>query len=48
MKPHEFSVAETREWLDHARADLRACAILIAGGLPGEAFFHAQQCAEKL
>jgi len=47
MSPRETLVAETREWLDRARADLHACAALIAAGLPAEALFHAQQCAEK-
>ena len=47
MSPHETLVTETREWLEHARADLDACAALIAAGLPAEALFHAQQCAEK-
>jgi HEPN domain len=39
--------AETREWLDRARADLRACEVLIQAGLHAEALFHAQQCTEK-
>jgi HEPN domain-containing protein len=39
--------AETREWLDRARADLRACEVLIQAGLHAEALFHAQQCVEK-
>jgi len=47
MSPRETLVAETREWLDRARADLQACAALIAAGLAAEALFHAQQCAEK-
>lgn len=47
MSPRETLVTETREWLEHARADLDACAALIAAGLAGEALFHAQQCAEK-
>ena len=47
MSPHETLVHETREWLERARADLAACAALIAAGLPAEALFHAQQCAEK-
>jgi HEPN domain-containing protein len=47
MSPREILVAETREWLDRARQDLRACVALIAAGLPAEALFHAQQCAEK-
>lgn len=29
------------------RADLAACDALIAAGLPTEALFHAQQCAEE-
>jgi HEPN domain-containing protein len=47
MSPHEALAAETREWLERARADLDACDALIAVGLPAEALFHAQQCAEK-
>jgi HEPN domain-containing protein len=47
MSPRETLVAETREWLERARADLDACDALIAVGLPSEALFHAQQCAEK-
>jgi HEPN domain-containing protein len=47
MSPRETLVAETREWLARARADLDACDALIAVGLPPEALFHAQQCAEK-
>jgi HEPN domain-containing protein len=47
MSPHETLVVETRAWLDRARADLHACVALIAAGLPAEALFHAQQCAEK-
>jgi HEPN domain-containing protein len=47
MSPRETLVAETREWLERARADLDACDALIAVGLPPEALFHAQQCAEK-
>jgi HEPN domain-containing protein len=47
MSPRETLVTETREWLEHARADLDACAALIAAGLAAEALFHAQQCAEK-
>jgi HEPN domain-containing protein len=47
MSPHETLVTETREWLERARADLDACAALIAAGLAAEALFHAQQCAEK-
>jgi hypothetical protein len=47
MSPRDLLVTETREWLDRARSDLRACTALIAAGLPAEALFHAQQCAEK-
>lgn len=47
MSPREMLVSETREWLDRARGDYRACDALIAAGLPAEALFHAQQCAEK-
>jgi HEPN domain-containing protein len=47
MSPKETLVKETREWLERARADLDACAALISAGLPAEALFHAQQCAEK-
>jgi hypothetical protein len=47
MTPRDFSAAETREWLSHARQDLDACKVLIEGGLPGEALFHSQQYAEK-
>jgi hypothetical protein len=47
MSPNESLVAETREWLDRAKADVDACAALIAAGLPAEALFHARQCAEK-
>lgn len=47
MSPREALVSETREWLNRARGDLAACAVLIAAGLPAEALFHAQQCAEK-
>jgi HEPN domain-containing protein len=47
MNPHDALVRETREWLEHARADLDACTALIAAGLAAEALFHAQQCAEK-
>ena len=47
MSPRETLVAEAREWLDRARGDLQACDALIAAGLPVEALFHAQQCAEK-
>jgi HEPN domain-containing protein len=47
MNPHDALVTETREWLQHARADSDACAALIAAGLAAEALFHAQQCAEK-
>lgn len=47
MSPREILVSETREWLERARADLDACAALIAVALPAEALFHAQQCAEK-
>ena len=47
MSPHETLVHETREWLERARSDLAACDALIAAGLPAEALFHAQQCAEK-
>jgi HEPN domain-containing protein len=46
MSPREALAAETREWLGRARADLDACDALIAAGLPAEALFHAQQCAE--
>lgn len=47
MSPPEMLAAETREWLDRARADLRACEVLMQAGLHGEALFHAQQCVEK-
>jgi HEPN domain-containing protein len=47
MNPHQTLVKETREWLEHAQADLDACTALIAAGLAAEALFHAQQCAEK-
>jgi HEPN domain-containing protein len=47
MSPREALVTETREWLQHAQADLNACAALIAAGLAAESLFHAQQCAEK-
>lgn len=33
--------------LGNARDDLDACTALITAGLPAEALFHAQQCAEK-
>jgi HEPN domain-containing protein len=48
MSPRETLVAETREWLERSRADLQACDVLIDAGLPAEALFHAQQCAEKV
>jgi HEPN domain-containing protein len=47
MSPHEYLISETREWLDRAHSDLRACAGLIKIELPAEALFHAQQSAEK-
>jgi HEPN domain-containing protein len=47
MSPHEFLVTETREWLNRAISDRRACDTLIGGELPEAALFHAQQCAEK-
>jgi HEPN domain-containing protein len=47
MNPHQTLVKETREWLEHAQADLDACTAPIAAGLAAEALFHAQQCAEK-
>lgn len=47
MSPREFLIRDTREWLDRSNSDLRACRTLIAGELPAEALFHAQQCAEK-
>jgi hypothetical protein len=47
MSPRENLVAETREWLERSRGDLQACDALIEAGLPAEALFHAQQCAEK-
>jgi hypothetical protein len=48
MSPHETLVAETREWLGRARADLAACDALIAAGLAAEALIHAQQCTRFL
>ena len=47
MNPHDALVTETREWLQHARADLGSCDALIVAGFAAEALFHAQQCAEK-
>lgn len=47
MSPRESLIAETREWLERAEGDLKACAVLIVAGLASEALFHAQQCAEK-
>jgi HEPN domain-containing protein len=47
MSPREFLIRDTREWLTRANSDLRACGALVAGELPAEAVFHAQQCAEK-
>lgn len=47
MSRNEILRSETREWVERARADLQACAALIAAGLPAEAQFHAQQCSGK-
>jgi HEPN domain-containing protein len=47
MSPRDILAVETREWMDRAHGDLNACAALMAAGLPAEALFHAQQCAEK-
>ena len=47
MNPREFLIGEAREWLVRSRADIQACALLISGGIPAAALFHAQQCAEK-
>jgi HEPN domain-containing protein len=47
MSPREFLISETREWIGRAEADRAACRALIDAGLPAEALFHAQQCAEK-
>jgi HEPN domain-containing protein len=47
--PHDpVRVADTRAWLDKARADIRAAEILVAAepSMPGIAAFHCQQAAE--
>ena len=38
MSPHETLVAETREWLARAQADLAACVVPISAGLAAEAW----------
>ena len=47
MNPHEALVTGTREWIERAQSDVKACDALIAAGLAAEALFHAQQCAER-
>ena len=49
MRPNDWVVKETREWLVKAEADLFAADLCLSSGrrLPDIAAFHAQQAAEK-
>ena len=40
-------VAATRRWLRQARDDLAGASALLREGMPGLAYYHAQQAAEK-
>src|SRR5260370_1143450 len=46
MTPAQWLLDETRDWIVHARRDLRASE-LCAAELPAEALYHCQQAAEK-
>jgi HEPN domain-containing protein len=47
MTPDQLRLDETHAWLERARRDLRAAALLIAGKAYAEALFHCQQAVEK-
>jgi len=47
MTPEELLVDETRQWLERAREDLEAAALLEQNNLVHPALFHCQQAAEK-
>ena len=47
MTPDKLLLDETRCWLEHVRADLRAAGLLLREGLLAEALFHCQQAGEK-
>jgi HEPN domain-containing protein len=47
MTPENLLRDETRLWLRHVRADLRAAGAVLREDLPEQSLFHSQQAAEK-